>query len=89
LFLSERITEMEMERNLRKRRSSHRNPAQGEVPRPNTITGFMECSKKGPSMTALGKTQEAVERMRCRYLWPTKGQRQLTLVVELGKAERS
>jgi hypothetical protein len=45
--------------------------------------------KKGSSMTALQKTQQAAERVRCRYLHPTNGQKQLTPVVELGKAERS
>jgi hypothetical protein len=35
-------------------------------------------------MTALWKTQQAVERVRCRYLYPTKGQKLLTPVVELG-----
>jgi len=40
-------------------------------------------------MTALQKTQKGAERVRCRYLHPTNGQKQLTLVVELGKAERS
>jgi hypothetical protein len=39
-------------------------------------------------MTALWKTQQAVERVRCRYLHPTNGQKQLTPVAELGKAER-
>jgi hypothetical protein len=36
--------------------------------------------KKGPSMTALRKTQKAAERVRCRYLHPTNGQKQLTPV---------
>jgi hypothetical protein len=36
-------------------------------------------------MTALQKTQQAAERVRCRYLHPTNGQKQLTPVVELGK----
>jgi hypothetical protein len=40
-------------------------------------------------MTALGKTQQAVERVRCRYLYLTNGQKQLTPVIALGKAERS
>jgi hypothetical protein len=35
-----------------------------------------------------GLTQ-AVERVRCSYLHPTNGQKKLTPVVELGKAERS
>jgi hypothetical protein len=43
--------------------------------------------KKGYFMTALWKTQQVAERVRCRYLHPTYGQKQLTPVVELGKAE--
>ena len=45
--------------------------------------------KKGPSMAALCKTYQAAERVRCRQLQPTNGQKQLTPVVELGTAERS
>jgi hypothetical protein len=45
----------------------------------------MELSQKGPSMTTLRKTQEAVQRVKGRYLHPTDGQKQLTPVVELGK----
>jgi hypothetical protein len=40
-------------------------------------------------MIALQKMQQAAERVRCRYLHPPNGQKQLTTVVELGKAERS
>jgi hypothetical protein len=50
LFLSERITGMEMERRLRQRRSSDSpkwDPAHREVPRPDTITEAMEHSLKG------------------------------------------
>jgi hypothetical protein len=36
-------------------------------------------------MTALRKTQQAAERVRCRYLYPTNGQKLLLPVVELGK----
>jgi hypothetical protein len=39
-------------------------------------------------MTALQKTQQETERVRCIYLHPTNGQKQLTPVVELGNAER-
>lgn len=45
--------------------------------------------KKGPSMAILRKTQQATERVRCRYLHPNNGQKQLSPVVILGKAERS
>jgi hypothetical protein len=44
---------------------------------------------KVPIMTALQKTQQAPERVRCRYLYATNVEKQLTPVVELGKAERS
>jgi hypothetical protein len=45
--------------------------------------------KKGPIMIALLKIQKAAERVRCRYLHPTNGQKQLMPIVVLGKAERS
>jgi hypothetical protein len=64
LFLSERTAGMKMERSPRKRRSSKGpkwDPAQGEAPRPETITEAMEHSQKGPSMTILWKIQQAVE----------------------------
>jgi hypothetical protein len=64
-------------------------PAQGEVPRPDTITEAMECSQMWPTMTALLKTRQASKRVRCRYFYPTNRQKKLTPVVELGKAERS
>jgi hypothetical protein len=37
-------------------------------------------------MTALWKTQQAAERIRCRYLHPTNEQKLLTPMVELGKS---
>ena len=61
----------------------------GEFPRSDTIPEGMEVSQKGPIMTVLQKTQEADERVRCRYLHPTNGQKQLNPVVELRKTERS
>jgi hypothetical protein len=36
-------------------------------------------------MTALWKIQQAAERIRCRYLHPTSGQKLLTPVLESGK----
>jgi hypothetical protein len=36
-------------------------------------------------MTIPWKTQQEAERVRCRYLHPTNGQKQLTPVVELGE----
>ena len=65
-------------------------PAQGEVPKPDTITEAMEHSQKWTyNMTVLLKTHPATRRVRCRYLHPTNGQKQLIPVVELGKGERS
>ena len=63
--------------------------AQGEAPRFDTITEAMVHSQKGPIMTALQKTQQATERVRCRYFHPTNGQKQLSPVVEFKKALRS
>ena len=37
-------------------------------------------------MAALQEAQQAAERVRCRYLHPTNGQKLLTPVVELGKS---
>ena len=61
-------------------------PGQGEVPRPDTIIEAMECSQKGTYMTALWETQQAAE--SDADLYTTNWQKQLTPVVELGKAER-
>ena len=48
---------------------------------------ILSCTyKQEPSMTALGKTQQAAERVRCRYLHPTNGQKPGTPVFELGKS---
>jgi hypothetical protein len=80
---------MEMERSLRKR-SPATGPkwhsAQGEIPRSDTITEAMEISQKG---TVPRKTQQKAERVKGRYLHPTNGEKQLTPVVELGKAKGS
>ena len=54
-------------------------PVQGTVPRPDTVTEAMEQSQKE---TTLWKSQQAAERVRCRYLDPTNGQKLLTHVVE-------
>ena len=37
-------------------------------------------------MTALWKIQQAAERVRCKYLHPTDGQKLLTIVVEIKKS---
>jgi hypothetical protein len=42
--------------------------------------------KQGPIMTDLWKAQHAAERVRCRYLYPTNGQKLVAPVVELGKS---
>jgi hypothetical protein len=40
-------------------------------------------------MTALQKTQQAAEIVRCRYLHPTNGQKQLTLLLNWGKLKEA
>jgi hypothetical protein len=45
--------------------------------------------KKESIMTALHKSQQAAEIIRCRDLYPTNGEKHLTPVVELEKTERS
>jgi hypothetical protein len=44
--------------------------------------------KKGPFMASLQKIQQAAERVRCRDLHPTNGQKLLTPVVELGESSK-
>jgi hypothetical protein len=52
-------------------------------------SSMKSAHKMASIMTAHPKTQQAAEKVRCRYLHPTNGQKQLTPVVELGKAERN
>ena len=59
-------------------------PAQEGALRPNTITEAMECSQKGTYHDCPLKDPTAAERVICRYLYPTNGQKLLTPVVELG-----
>jgi hypothetical protein len=40
-------------------------------------------------MTDLRKTQQAAERVTCKYLHPTNGQKQLTPVVDLGSLRKA
>jgi hypothetical protein len=77
---------MEMERSLRKRRSSDRlKELKGKSQGLTLLLRLWSAHKKGPSMITLQKTQQAAERVKCRYLHPTNGQKQLTPMVELGK----
>jgi hypothetical protein len=57
--------------------------------RPHNLTLLLRlwrAHKKGPSMNIFWKTQQAAQKVRCRYLHPTSRQKQLTPVVELGKS---
>ena len=82
---------MEMERSSRKkkvqRKAQSGNQEKGRSQGLTLLLRIWSAHKKGPNMTALRKTQQATERVRCRYLHPTNGQKQLTHAVELGKAE--
>ena len=51
-----------------------------------TLLLMLWCAyRQESSMAALQEAQQAAERARCRYLWPTSGQKLLTPGVELGK----
>jgi hypothetical protein len=56
LFLSERTAGKEMERSIRKKDPAigpNWDPAEGEVPRPDTITEVWSAQKSRPIMTSL------------------------------------
>jgi hypothetical protein len=92
LFLSERIIGMEMERSLRKRRSSYKAQSgiqlKGRSQGLTLLLRLWSTHEKGPIMNDLRKTQQAAERVRGRYLHPTNRQKQLIPIVELGKGEK-
>ena len=58
-------------------------PAQGDEPRPDTTTDIMLCLQTRAIMTAFLKAQQAVVRVRCRYLHQANGHKLATPVVEL------
>jgi hypothetical protein len=52
-----------------------------------TLLLMLWCAyRQKPIMTALWEAQQAAERVRCRYLQPTNGQKPGTPVAELGKS---
>jgi hypothetical protein len=78
-----------MEKSLRKRRSRDRSKwrssSKGGPKDWHYYWSYGMLTKKGPIMMALWKTQAPAERVTCRYLYLTNGQKLLTPVVELGK----
>jgi hypothetical protein len=82
---------METERSLRKRVSSDRprwDTVQGDIPSLTLLLRQLSTHRKVPSMTLVQKTQQAAERVRCRYLHLTNGQKLLIPVVGLGKGRK-
>jgi len=81
LFLFERTAGTKMLKSLRKgctESGPKRNPAQGEAPRPDTITkanfqGYASFTKRGFITIALQMSHQAAKRVRCRYVHPTNG----------------
>ena len=61
----------------------------GRSQRLTLLLRLWNAHKKESIMNAPQKTQQAAERVRCRYLHPSNGQKQLIPIVEFGKAERS
>jgi hypothetical protein len=85
LFLSEGTAGSKLEKSLRKRRSSDK-PKLGsssrEDPQNLTLLLMVWCAyKQRPIMTVLWNAQQAAERERCRYLYPTNGQKLMNPVV--------
>jgi hypothetical protein len=72
-----------------KRQAQSRIQLKGRSQGLTLLLRLWNAHKKWSIMTALRKTQQAAERDRCSYLHIINGQKQLTPVIELGKAERS
>ena len=67
-------------------KSPNRDLAQGEAARTDTNTNPMVCLKTGTYHDWSLKGKKPAERVRCRYLHPTNGQKLVTPVVELRKS---
>jgi hypothetical protein len=65
---------------------SNWNAAQREAPRPDIITDAMLCLQTWSYHDCPMNGQQATERLRCRYLHPTNGQK---LVIPMVKLEKS
>jgi hypothetical protein len=62
-------------------------PAQGRSQSKTLFLRLWRSHNNGSIMTALRNTQQAAERVRCRYFHPTNGQKQLNPVVKLGNTQ--
>ena len=74
---------------LQRRRSSDRPRVGSTLRMSKSLTLLLRLHNRGPSMTALSKTQAGAKKIRCRYLHPANGQRQLNPAVELGRLEEA
>jgi hypothetical protein len=89
LFLSERTVGTKIEKSLWKIwapvTGQNCTKLKGKPQGLTLLLRLLYAYKVGPVMTALQNVQQAAERVTCRCLHPTNGQKLLTPVAELGK----